>query len=48
MKKNYENPLLDILHPMTCDIVTLSVGIASENMGDDNENGERAQAWRYE
>ena len=48
MKKIYENPYLDIVHLLTSDVVTLSLGTASEDMGVDDENGERTQPWRFE
>lgn len=49
MKKYYEAPTLDLLALLTGDVVTLSLGIASEDSGnDDNPLGERMQSWRYE
>ena len=49
MKKYYEAPTLDLLALLTGDVVTLSIGIASEDDGkDDNLLGERTQSWRYQ
>ena len=49
MKKYYEAPELDVLALRPSDVVTLSLGISSEDDGNvDNLSGERSQAWRYE
>ena len=50
MKKYYEAPELELFALLTGDIVTLSVGISSED-GDINgnykSNEEPTEAWRY-
>ena len=50
MKKYYESPELELMHMLSADIVTLSVGASSEN-GDINGGigvgDEPTEAWRY-
>ena len=50
MIRNYESPELELMHMLSADIVTLSVGASSES-GDINggtgANDEPTEAWRY-